>query len=447
MTIAHNASAEANSGFGAKLYALKSDETGGFINADRIGISSNAANFFPYRYVQSGINERGVRGTWQTLFRSAGDFYAVQPMLFSTRDPSDATYTSDDIYDSIGVSPTAAVLNGGLPDATAGAWVTASNVPVPRQAGASITTEVPVAGPVMVCPSIARTDGGPGRLLMARVFSTGPNHALAATTRMPTYFGAQSETAVLTDWDGSNYSLAGECQHYLKANSTDYAGANQAAFGAAAPTRTRNTIFAGMKFFYAKPCLTVMGLGDSIMGGDYVESGVPIRASYLYRAGYALQLAGRMIDTLNFGVAGAAWDRFGPIGLRYAATHKPDVVLLPGWTPNGVNQGTAALNTVADAQRHLAMCAYYRQRLLDLGVKKVIIVTPLPEVACPVATAYILAAILASGFDYFDAYTVVEAAWGSGTSLSVDGSHPTAAANVLLAAALDDILINYTTPA
>lgn len=398
------------------------------------------------RFSLSGSNERGSSGTYHTTFRAAGDFYAVAPIINVTRTPTDGTYTNDDIYDQIAVAPSATILTGGYPDASggAGAWTASSSMTFARNASASTTTPIPVIGSQFFCNSIARTDGGPGRILMARAYSTGSGHAQQATTRMPTYYNEQGDLAACQKWDDANvgFPLSGHAQYYYR--SGNYASTAQDTFGSGA-TRWQHTCFAGMKFFYTRPCTTVMGVGDSIIGGDYVEAGgYPVRASYLMRAVYALQGEGVMVDDVNLGGSGYRWDQFGPWAQRIVPVFKPEIVLLPIYSVNGVASGVGTSDTAADGYKHFATAMYYREWLLANGVKEVILVTATPQSAKNTAIGAANSALRQAGIPYFDANLVVSSdgsTWK--TNYSIDGTHPTALANVALAASLKETLRFY----
>lgn len=397
------------------------------------------------RFRLTASNERGSSGTYHTTFRAAGDFVAVQPIINVTRAPTDATYTSDDVYDQIAVAPSAAVLTGGYPDASGGAaaWTASANMTFARQTGASTSTPIPVLGNMIYCSSIARADGGPGRLLMARAYSTGSGHASAATTRMPTYYDEQTSLTKAQRWDDATngFPLSGHGQHYYR--SGNYASTSQDTFGSGA-TRWQHTCFAGMKFHYTKPCTTVMGVGDSIMGADYDETGIPIRASYLWRAVYAMQTDGHMIDDVNLGGSGYRWDQFGPWMQRIVPVFLPEIVLLPVWTPNGTASGVGTGNTQADADKHWAQAMYYREWALANGVKEVILVTPAPKSGSGTVIAAAKAYAMDSGLPVFDLLSAAgdsETAWKSG--YSTDGTHLNAAGNAAISAALKAVLRGY----
>ena len=417
---------------GGKLYGFDAAGNRGFINNvafnERRGTSS-----FSALIKNRGGNERGTAGTYQSQFIAAGPFFGVQPIINVSKAPDDTTYTNDDVYNAVAVSPTASILSGGLPNSTeaGSSWVVQSNVVVPRKAGAATSNQIPVLLPFFSCPSVARTDGGPGRILLARAYSTAAGHALAATTRMPTYHADQSSTNYTLWDDGTNgFPLYGSQAWY---KSGDYASSNQSSFGAAA-TRLGNRVIVGMKFYYCNPTLSVVGIGDSIMGGDYAESGIPIRASYLFRAGYTLLTEGERVDVTNFGVSGAAWDVFGPSGLQLVQIYKPDIVVIPSWTPNGTSAGVGIGNTINDAHKHIAQMIYYRSLYLEAGAKNVIIATPAPYVERAVAVTEIATLIRNSGLPYLDVLRIASddgVAWKTG--YSIDGTHPTALCNIAIA--------------
>ncbi len=418
-----------------KLYGKDADGNTGFVNHEAVSDGRKTSGYV-VAIKNRGGSERGSSGTYQSQFIASGPFYGVQPIINVSKAPDDATYTSNDIYDAIAVSPTASILDGSsLPNSTEGnaAWVAQTNVVVPRVAGASTANQIPVLLPFFPCSSVPRTDGGPGRILMARAYSTSNSHASAATTRMPTYHADQS-TTTYTLWDDSTtgFPLYGSQTYYRSGN---YASTNQDAFGASA-TRWGNRCIVGMKFHYCKPTLSVIGIGDSIMGGDYVETGHPIRASFLFRARYSLLAEGAQVDVMNCGISGAAWDVFGPAGLQLVQIYKPDVVFLPSWSPNGTATGVGTGNTVADAHKHIAQMVYYRDLYLAAGAKNVVIVTPAPYVSRAIAVTEAAACVRGSGLPYVDFLAVASddgTAWKTG--YSIDATHPTALCNAAVAVA------------
>lgn len=394
------------------------------------------------------IAERQTRATYHATFLASGDFYAVAPIIAVTREPTDATYTTDDVYDAISAAPTNAILTGGLPNASGGnsSWTVSANQVFARQAGASTTTPVLVTGTPIACRSIPRVDGGPGRLAMTRMWSLGSIHANAATTRMPTVDDSPVGTLANNQlWD-SEFPLAGVGQYYYK-NSTDHASTDQGSFGAVA-TRWAASCLIGAKFHYAKPSITVLGVGDSLMGGDYNESGRPTRCSYGWRAAYELMLEGRQIDFINAGYSGYKWDQFGPMLQKLVAQLKPDILLMPIHTGNGISSGVGIGYTTADADLHIAIAMQYAEWALNNGVKDVIFVTPMPSTTpgYNVMYDYLRDVVKASGFRYFDTMSVVaneDLTWKTG--YSNDGGHPNALANQNMARSLADVFRPYTT--
>ena len=393
------------------------------------------------------IAERQTRATYHATFLASGDFYAVAPIIAVTRAPTDATYTNDDIYDAIAVAPTDAILTGGLPNASGGnsSWTVAANMTFARQVGASTTTPVLVTGTPISCRSIARTDGGPGRLAMTRMWSLGSIHAQAATTRMPTADDSPVGTLANNQlWD-TEFPLAGVGQFYYK-NSTDHASTDQGSFGAVA-TRWGASCLLGCKFYYSKPSITVLGVGDSLMGGDYNESGRPTRCSYGWRAAYKLMLEGRQIDFINAGFSGYKWDAFGPMLQKLVTQLQPDIVLMPIHSGNGISTGVGIGYTTADADLHIAIAMQYAEWALNNGVKEVIFVTPMPSTTAGYngMYQYLTDIVKTSGFRYFNTMAVVansDLTWKSG--YSIDGGHPTALANDAMSGPLADILRPYS---
>ena len=396
------------------------------------------------------IGERQTRATYHATFLASGDFYAVSPIIAVTRAPTDATYTNDDIYDAIAVAPTNAILTGGLPNASGGnaSWTVSANQVFARQPGASTTAPVLVTGTPIACRSIPRVDGGPGRLAMTRMWSLGSIHAQAATTRMPTVDDSPVGTLANNQlWD-AEFPLAGVGQYYYK-NSTDHASTDQGSFGSVA-TRWAASCLIGAKFHYAKPSITVLGVGDSLMGGDYNESGRPARCSYGWRAAYKLMSEGRQVDFINAGYSGYKWDQFGPMLQQLVTQLKPDILLMPIHSGNGISSGVGIGYTAADANLHVAIAMQYAEWALNNGVKEVIFATPMPSTTAGYNAMYahLASVVKGSGFPYLDTMAVVansDMTWKSG--YSIDGGHPTAAANDVLANALADVLRPFSVPA
>jgi len=388
--------------------------------------------------------ERGSSGTWQTAFLGATDFVGVSPIICVTRTPTDGTYTNDDIYDAIAAAPTNQPLPGGLPDSSEGisAWQYLSNQTFARQTGASVSNPVWVQGNSIPCMSVPRVDGQPGRLALLRAYTLAGSHALAATTRMPTYRGMGGDLATLQRWD-TQFPFAAHGQYYYKAG--DYASWQQDQYGAASPTRWAYTLFGGCKFHYIKPVVNVLSVGCSLEGGDYNETGIAVRASWGVRAAYKLMLEGRAIDHSNVAVSGARWDAIGPQLQSLVTSLQPDILLLPAYCPNGVTAGSGTGSTLPNAYLHLQQAIFYADWALNNGVKSVVFLMPLPWYAgLKTVQDYIRNTIQKSGFDYFDPAPIVGNTDGSIKSIYTnDTEHPNALANDLIAEGLADCLMKY----
>lgn len=390
----------------------------------------------------SGI-ERGSAGTWQTAFVGATDFVSVTPIICVTRDPTDATYTNDDIYDAIAAAPTGQALVSGLPNSTEGesSWQYLGNQTFARQTGASVANPVWVQGNPIPCMSVPRTDGHPGRLALLRAYTPASGHALAATTRMPTYRAMGADLATLQRWD-TQFPFAAHAQYYYRTG--DYASWQQGSYGATA-SRWMYTLFGGCKFHYIKPVVNVLSVGCSLEGGDYNETGIAVRASWGVRAAYKLMLEGRAIDHSNVAVSGARWNTIGPQLQSLVTSLQPDVLLLPAYCPNGVTGSTGSGTTLANAYLHLQQAIYYADWALNNGVKNVVFLMPLPWYAgLKTLQDFIRDTIRLSGFDYFDPEPIVGATDGSIKEIyAPDGEHPNALANDLIAEGLKECLRKY----
>ena len=389
--------------------------------------------------------ERGSSGTWQTAFLGATDFISVSPIMCVSRAPTDATYTNDDIYDSIAAAPTSSVLSGGLPDSTEGesAWNYLSNQTFARQTGATVANPIWVVGNPIPCKSVPRTDGHPGRLALLRCYSPGPSHALAATTRMPTYRSMGADLATLQRWD-TGFPFAAHGQYYYKTG--DYASWQQGSYGAASPTRWQYSAFGGCKFHYVKPVVNILSVGCSLEGGDYNESGIAVRASWGVRAAYKLLLEGRAVDHSNVAISGARWNAIGPQLQSLVTSLQPDVLLLPAYCPNGVTASSGSGYGISNAYLHLQQAIFYADWALNAGVKNVIFLMPFPWVSeLKVVHDFIRNTIQKSGFDYFDPAPIVGNTDGSIKSIyAPDTEHPNALANDLIAEGLAGCLRKYT---
>lgn len=391
--------------------------------------------------------ERGSAGTYHTTVQVADDVAFIQPIIGVTRDPADPTYTSDDVYDYIGAAPTSAMLDvNGQPNPTGGAsaWNFVANATFARQAGASAASPVPVVGPLIPVTTIPRTDGGAGRLIMLRTYSAGSSHASAATTRMPTYAVKPSDQAL---WD-SAYPLLGMHKFYFK--SGNFVSTNQDSFSTVGSPATRwaNTNIIGVKCYYSRPAVSVLVAGDSISSGASSQSGEPSYHCYTARAGELLQAQGYACDVSNVGVSGYAWEEFAPIARQWITTLKPSVVVLPTYTPNGVNAAhtSGAGNTVADAMLHLEQFLMLRDYAMAAGAK-VIAVTPHPRgaqgaAANAVTRNFLREWVMKSGMPYIDAFTLANADYSYQAQYTIgDNVHPNALANQVLAASLAPTLL------
>lgn len=388
--------------------------------------------------------ERGSSGTWQTLFMGATDFVSVSPIICVTRAPTDATYTNDDIYDAIAAAPTNQALPGGLPDSSEGgsSWQYLGNQAFARQSGASASNPVWVQGNPIPCMSVPRVDGHPGRLALLRAYTPAGSHALAATTRMPTYRAMGADLATLQRWD-TQFPFAAHGQYYFKAG--DYASWQQGSYGAASPTRWIYTLFGGCKFHYIKPVCSILSVGCSLEGGDYNETGIAVRASWGVRAAYKLLLEGRAVDHSNVAISGARWDTIGPQLRSLVTSLQPDVLLLPAYCPNGVTAGSGSGLTLPNAYLHLQQAMFYADWALNNGVRNVIFLMPLPWTAgLNIVHDYIRSVILQSGLDYFDPSPIVGGPNGGiGPGYTFDGEHPNALANDRIAEGLAYCIRKY----
>jgi len=388
--------------------------------------------------------ERGSSGTWQTAFMGATDFVSVSPIVCVTRDPTDATYTNDDIYDAIAAAPTNQALPGGLPDSSEGesAWNYLSNQTFARQSGASAASPVWVQGNPIPCMSVPRIDGHPGRLALLRAYTPAASHAQAATTRMPTYRSMAADLTTLQRWD-TGFPFAAHGQYYFKPG--DYASSQQGSFGAASPTRWIYSLFGGCKFHYTRPVLNVLSVGTSVEGGDYNESGIAVRASWGVRAAYKLLSEGRAVDHSNAAISGARWDAIGPQLQSLVTSIQPDVLLLPAYCPNGVTASSGSGYGISNAYLHLQKAIFYADWALNAGVKNVIFLMPFPWLSqLKVVHDFIRNTIANSGFEYFDPAPIVGNADGSINALYTgDTEHPNALANDLVAQNLAEVLRKY----
>ncbi len=408
---------------------------------------SNLASHIPMQPNFSAA-ERGSTGTYHTTLEISGDVAYVQPIILVTRDPSDATYTSDDTYNFVGVAPTAALLDSnGQPNPTGGnsAWVTSAAAVFPRKTGASTSNPIPVAGPIIPISTIPRVDGGAGRLLMLRAYSQGASYpAIGATTRMPVYTGYVNDAAL---WDSYN-TLVGQHKFYYQ--SGDYVSANQSNFSTTGTPATRwaNSCIVGAKCMFTQPHVSVLIAGDSIEAGAHAQTSVPTFYGFGARAVETLRAAGYLADLTNCAVSGYSWDQFTPIANLIIPIVKPDVVIIPSYTPNGVDVGhtTGGGNTVGDALLHWAKCLTLRDTALANGAKTVIILTPAPFGATgsptnPVPRALIRQWVIASGMPYVDLFPYAGADYGYNQAYRFDDqTHPNDVMNAAVGATLASLI-------
>jgi hypothetical protein len=324
--------------------------------------------------------------------------------------PTGSSITFDQIAVAATADPTSSFItpNGG------GAWTVKGALTVTATGSAS----APGFGTTGFIPlqSIDRTDGGKYPAWMWRVYTSGG---------IPSYSNYGSDFAA--HWDDENSTWPLKCANNFGG---DYTSTNQSTF--TSTTRIGIIVPTMWRPYYDTPGIMVLGIGDSIAGGDYAESGVPLRQSYLYRAVRLLQDRGLNITHVNCGQSGNTTTQFAARALLAIDFYRPDIVVLPVWTPN---DSPLAVQADFDAEWYRIM------QIADYALAsgaQVMLVTPTPYTYNTTLDALRLRQrdrALASGFTCLDLEPITSdratpARWLTG--YSADGTHPLKIANIAI---------------
>ncbi|MCZ9884045.1 SGNH/GDSL hydrolase family protein [Arthrobacter sp. B2a2-09] len=306
----------------------------------------------------------------------------------------------------------------------AGTWVTAN-----RNGMSRIYAELaPGTGRIaytatdwIAISSIPRTDGGTNPLLVARAY-------MNATATLPVYgAGVDNFTNWATRTDGRIWC------------SRQQPGV-QVTSGFTSTTNTNNNPIVGFQYLTKGKVITVAGCGDSITDGR----GTYLNEGFILPAIDALSsMSGTAYEYMNCGWSGQAMQTFAERAIDILQSSiKPDVLVLPGASPNDV--------ATTIAQANIDAFKYFRNRVIaearKVGVP-VIAWTWLPSNTAVknygatdslrVAYNAELMAMAGKGLFVADAATPINGTTSGGqiqmgATLTADGIHPNDAGNALI---------------
>lgn len=389
-----------------------------------IGFSGNDGNIKPYNRIPQYPNSAGMAslgpcanvnagsGTnWQVAMCADRPYWGVEVIY-------NGTGSTLNLYDATAVAGHNTL---GATVAPSGSWSVGSSVTVPYNGSVNATTYGTTG--VILSESVARTDGGTYPILVVRT---------RTVANLPGY---SQWTNMSTNWDSNNPTW--EMYACSSTSGADQTTINQAAFTSAG--RTPIIVPAGVKFHYNTPGISIMGIGDSIMGGDSVLTpGSVRRNSYGFKAVRSLQDLGLPFDFNNGGISGNTFAAFSPRGKDMMDFYQPQMILIPVFSPNDTYSTQANI----DAQWQSAMA------LVDYAVLsgiQPILIGPMPQNSTTIAQDNFRlqnrSRMIASGFPYLDVEPIVSdgaspARWIAGLNDNGDPTHPGPAGNTALAAGL-----------
>ena len=216
-----------------------------------------------------------------------------------------------------------------LPGSTSGSTATIT-IPVGTSANPN-----PICSDWMQGASLPRRDGGTLPLLMHRAHYAGAYRCLVSGTNIDlNAFEAQSQGLTWTILDGGG----------------DQTTSATPSFG----TTPRGILY-GVEFLTAKPVLTVMGIGDSLMGGQGSTSGF---TAYGMLACAAVSTPARPVSFVNSGWSGQTTLQFFERGRAEIARFQPPVAVIAPWSPNDAY--TSAPAVAAGVGRGIALAQAVR---------------------------------------------------------------------------------------
>lgn len=284
----------------------------GLLRRPKVGaVRSNigAQSLGPARSVGTG----NANTNWHVTTVGAAPFNAVR-VHYSSSNATNGTYDATAVAASGSLTPSPHTPNGG------GAWVTTGQVAVPLT-GTANNPEYADTG-WLSCRSVPRTDGGKYPLLLHRVWTSGA---------LPSF----SDNANPLAWDAANPDWPHRCYFQGGGNFT---GSAQGSF--VSTTRIGILVPSIIEFQYDSPRIRILGIGDSLMGGDSVPDGAAQRNAYGFKATRILQNQGVKLDYVNSGVAGNDFAQFGPRGKKLIDRLRPNICLIPIHTVNGAQPPT-----------------------------------------------------------------------------------------------------------
>lgn len=278
-----------------------------------------------------GVTFATAGQTVSTLTTSEAPYTAVRIVLYNASTTTVITGTK------VTISPSAAIGDGYTPTDALGAPLTPTPVTWnnsgvdgewPSPSGSTLTFSVPMStgsGPDIIpgeaysdwmpIASLPRIDGGSLPLLLVRMYST---------NRVPLH------SAVNGQW-GTPWALVDQGRKEI----SYYTSGDRTVSGFTAPTPLENGIHMAVQFV-GRRGLSVLGCGDSLTLGQSGSNGSWAN-SWGHQACVQLSTPEFPVMWANFGSGGQTSPVFYARAKNYIDKLRPDVIVIPCWSPNDGN--------------------------------------------------------------------------------------------------------------
>lgn len=281
------------------------------------GLSSGA-----YSGLKSTLGTGATANSNWHLTRVASRPYNAIEVAYASIDGTNGT------IDKVAVAASSSLASAASKYTPDQAWVvSAGGVAVPTAGGTNLVPNLASTGPI-ACRSVPRADGGKYPIAHIRTFCTASPPAYTNCAPAAAWAAFDPERPLYTFRKGGS--------DMTSVNQSNFDGANGDAM---------NIVVAGVKFYYDTVGVSGIGIGDSIMGGDNVNDGSPIRASYSERAVRKLQDQGMPIDFINSALSGDVWANYAARGKVMIDFYKPTFAMIPCFSPNDLYTTQAQIDT------------------------------------------------------------------------------------------------------
>ena len=356
--------------------------------------------------------------TWGHVLDAWGDFNAVQ-VLFSN--PTGSSLTIDNCI-------VAASANATVPAQPTGAWSAATGALTVPAGGGTAANPGFLLTPKIPLKSIPRNDGGRYPLIYARCFFQTGN---------TTYVYVNGGTYLAA----ANWAPYSEGHTILSASIAGDQVTTPGGWVSGGVNTNPLLTLSGFVFTYDYPMISIAGVGDSIMEGDW--STVVYDAPFGFKAVSRLNAAGKRVSWINAGMSGQL---IGPINVRGKAlidAVAPSIIIISSYTIN------SPVTTQADWDAQW----YYVMDLAAYQVSKggqVLIMTPWVNNGFSAPTDAIRqiqrSRVINSGYPYADVESAtsngaVPAQWKSG--MNFDNTHPLDIGHEAIQAVVQAALLAY----